>query len=205
MKHFGLDQPEEPAVYDLYSQTDQPWRRWMSLAVRCARDPGELTREVESQIWALDRDIPATAVLTMKDMMDASASPRKFNLTLLAIFAGVALALAAIGIYGVVAYSVTQRTHEIGIRVALGAQRRDIVHLVLGEGGRLVALGTVLGLAGAAALTRFMASLIFGIGVHDPLTFLAVAAILICVAAAASYIPARRAMRVDPMVALRYE
>jgi predicted permease len=205
VKHFGLDQPEEPAVYDLYSQTTQPWKRWTSLAVRSARDPGELTREVESQIWALDRDIPPTAVLTMKDMMDASAAPRKFNLTLLAIFATVALVLAAIGIYGVVAYSVTQRTHEIGIRVALGAQRRDIVRLILGEGGRLVALGTIMGLAGAAALTRFMASLIFGIGVHDPLTFFGVAAILICVAAAACYIPARRAMRVDPIVALRYE
>ncbi len=205
VKHFGLDQPEEPAVYDLYSQTDEPWKRWMSLVVRSPRDPGKLTRQVEAQIWALDRGIPPTAVLTMKDVMDASVTPRKFNLMLMMIFAGVALALAVIGIYGVVAYSVTQRTHEIGVRVALGAQQHDIVRLVLGEGSRLAVLGAILGLAAAAALTKFMASLLFGISVHDPLTFLAVAAILVCVAGAACCIPARRAMRVDPMVALRYE
>ncbi|MGC1581027.1 MAG: FtsX-like permease family protein, partial [Candidatus Acidiferrales bacterium] len=197
--------PEEPAAYDLYSQTDQPWKRWMSIAVRSSRDTGELTREVENQIWALDRDIPPSSVLTMKFLMNASVDPQKFNLTLLAIFAAVALALAAVGIYGVVAYSVTQRTHEIGIRTALGAQRRNILWLVLGEGGRLAVLGTIIGLAGAAALTRFMASLLFGIDARDPLTFLAVALILICVATAACCIPARRAMRVDPMVALRYE
>jgi putative ABC transport system permease protein len=205
VKHFGLDQPEQPAVYDLYSQMDEPWKRWMSLAVRSPRDPGELTRAVEAQIWALDRGIPATAVLTMKDLMDASVTPRKFNLTLMMIFAGVALALAAIGIYGVVAYSVTQRTHEIGVRVALGAQQRDIVRLVLGEGARLALLGAVLGLTAAAALTRFMASLLFGVSIHDPWTFLGVAAVLVCVAGVACCIPARRAMRVDPMVALRYE
>ena len=205
VKHFGLDQPEEPAVYDLYSQMDEPWKRWMSLVVRSPRDPGELTRAVEAQIWALDRGIPPTAVLTMRDVIDASVTPRKFNLTLMMIFAGVALALAAIGIYGVVAYSVAQRTHEIGVRVALGAQQRDIVRLVLGEGARLALLGAVLGLAAAAALTRFMASLLFGVSIHDPLTFFAVAAVLVCVAATACCIPARRAMRVDPMVALRYE
>jgi predicted permease len=205
VKHFGLDQPEEPAVYDLYSQMDEPWKRWMSLVVRSPRDPGELTHQVEAQIWALDRGIPPTAVLTMKDVMDASLTPRKFNLTLMMIFAGVALALAAVGIYGVVAYSVTQRTHEIGVRVALGAQSRDIVRLVLGEGARLAILGAILGLAAAAALTRFMDSLLFGVTARDPLTFLAVAAILVCVAAAACCIPARRATRVDPMVALRYE
>jgi predicted permease len=205
VKHFGLDQSEEPAVYDLYSQTDQPWKRWMSLVMRSSTDPGELAREAERQIWALDRGIPPTSVLTMKDVMDASVTPRKFNLTLMMIFAGVAIVLAAIGIYGVVAYSVTQRTHEIGIRVALGAHRRDVMRLVLNEGARLAALGTILGLAGAAVLTRFMASFLFGIGVHDPLTFLAVAATLILVAAIACCVPARRAMRVDPMVALRYE
>ena len=205
VKHFGLDQPEQPAVYDLYSQMDEPWKRWLSLAVHSPRDPGKLTRQVEAQIWALDRGIPPTAVLTMKDLMDASVTPRKFNLTLMMIFAAVALALAAIGIYGVVAYSVAQRTHEIGVRVALGAQQRDIVRLVLGEGARLALLGAILGLAAAAALTRFMASLLFGVSIHDPLTFLAVGAILVCIAAAACCIPARRAMRVDPMVALRHE
>ncbi|MGB7752782.1 MAG: ABC transporter permease [Candidatus Acidiferrales bacterium] len=205
VKHFGLDQSEEPAVYDLYSQTQEPWKRWMSLAVRSARDPGDLTREVEAQIWALDRGLPPTSVLTMKDVMDASLTPRKFNLTLMSIFAAVALALAVIGIYGVVTYSVTQRTHEIGIRLALGAQQRDVAWLVLGEGARLAVLGAIFGLTGAAALTPFMASLLFGVGVRDPLAFISVAGILICVAAAACWIPARRAMRVDPMQALREE
>jgi predicted permease len=205
VKHFGLDRPEEPAVYNLYSQMDEPWKRWLSLVVRSPRDSGELRRQVEAQIWALDRGIPPTAVLSMKEVMDASVTPRKFNLTLMMIFACVALLLAAIGIYGVVAYSVTQRTHEIGIRIALGAQQRDIVRLVLGEGAKLAALGAILGLVAAAALTRFMASLLFGITARDPLTFFAVAAILVCVAAAACCIPARRAIRVDPMVALRYE
>jgi len=205
VKHFGLDQPEQPAVYDLYSQMDEPWKRWMSLAVRSHRDPGQLARQVETQIWALDRGLPPTAVLTMKDVMDASVTSRKFNLTLMMVFAAVALALAAIGIYGVVAYSVTQRTHEIGVRVALGAQQRDIVRLVLGEGARLALLGAILGLGAAAALARSMASLLFGVSIHDPLTFLAVAAVLVCVAGAACCVPARRAMRVDPMVALRYE
>jgi putative ABC transport system permease protein len=111
----------------------------------------------------------------MKDVMDASVTPRKFNLTLMMIFAAVALALAAVGIYGVVAYSVTQRTHEIGVRVALGAQPRDVIRLVLGEGARLAVLGAILGLAAAAALTRFMDSLLFGVAARDPLTFLAVA------------------------------
>ena len=205
VKHFGLDQPEEPAVYDLYSQIDEPWKRWMSLAVRSSREPGELAREVEGRIWALDRGLPPTAVLTMKDVIDASVTPRKFNLALMSIFAGVALALAVIGIYGVVTYSVTQRTHEIGIRVALGAQQRNVAWLVFGEGAQLAVLGAIIGLAGAEVFTRFMASLLFGIGVHDPLTFLAVAGILVSVAAAACWFPARRAMHVDPMVALRYE
>jgi predicted permease len=205
VKHFGLDQPEEPAVYDLYSQMGQPWKRWMSLVVRSPRGPGELTHQVEAQIWALDRGIPPTAVLTMKDIMVASVTPRKFNLTLMMVFAAVALALATIGIYGVVAYSVAQRTHEIGVRVALGAQPRNIIRLILGEGARLAILGAILGLAAAAAFTRFMDSLLFGITARDPLTFLTVAAMLVCVAAAACCIPARRAMRVDPMVALRHE
>jgi putative ABC transport system permease protein len=141
----------------------------------------------------------------MTEVMQASVSPQRFNLTLLTIFAAVALALAAIGIYGVVAYSVTQRTHEIGVRVAIGAQRADVLRMVLGEGGQLAAIGTAAGLIGAALLTKFMASMLFGVGALDPATFAGVAIGLGCVAAAASYVPARRAMRVDPMVALRHE
>jgi putative ABC transport system permease protein len=205
VKHFGLDQPEEPAVYDLYSQMDEPWKRWMSLVVRSPRDPGELTRQVEAQIWALDRGIPPTAVLTMKDIMDASVTPRKFNLALMMTFAGVALALSAVGIYGVVAYSVTQRTHEIGVRVALGAQRSNVLGLVVGQGVKLAALGIVIGITAALGLMRLITSLLFGVSANDPLTFTAAALVLLFVAIAACYIPARRAISVDPMNALRYE
>ncbi len=205
VKHFGLDQPEEPAVYGLYTQSDEEWKRWMTLTVRSPRDASGLTRDVERKVWAIDSALPPTDVLSMTEVVQASVSPQRFNLTLLTIFAAVALVLAAIGIYGVVAYSVTQRTHEIGVRVAIGAQRADILRMVLGEGARLVAMGTAAGLVGAALLTKFMASLLFGVDAEDPATFVGVAVVLACVAAAASYVPARRAMRVDPMVALRCE
>lgn len=205
VKHFGLDQPEGAAVYGLYTQSDEEWKRWMTLTVRSPRDAAGLTRDVEQKIWAIDRALPPTDVLSMADVMQASVSPQRFNLALLTIFAAVALALAAIGIYGVVAYSVTQRTHEVGVRVAIGAQRGDILRMVLGEGARLVAIGTAAGLAGAAMLTKFIASMLFGVDALDPVTFAGVAIVLGCVAAAASYVPARRAMRVDPMVALRHE
>ncbi len=205
VKHFGLDQPERPAVYGLYTQTDEDWKRWMCLTVRGAQDPAALTREVEKKIWAIDSLLPPTDVSSMQAVVQASVSPQRFNLVLLTIFAAVALVLAAIGIYGIVAYSVTQRTHEIGVRVAIGAQRGDILRMVLGEGGRLVAIGTAAGLIGAAMLAKLIESLLFGVDARDPATFAAVAVLLACVAVAASYVPARRAMRVDPMVALRHE
>lgn len=205
VKHFGLDQPESPAVYGLYTQSDEEWKRWMCLTVRSPRDAAGLTRDVERKLWAIDSALPPTDVLSMTDVVQASVSPQRFNLTLLTIFAAVALALAAIGIYGVVAYSVTQRTHEIGVRVAIGAQRADILRMVMGEGARLAAIGTAAGLLGAALLTNFIAGMLFGVDAQDPATFAGVAIVLGFAAAAASYVPARRAMRVDPMVALRHE
>jgi predicted permease len=205
VKHFGLDQPDEPAAYGLYAQSDESWKRWMTLVVRSPRDPRELAREVERRVWAIDSALPPTDVLSMRAVVSETLSPQRFNLLLLGIFAGVALLLAAIGIYGVIAYSVAQRTHEIGIRVAVGAEPRHIVGLVLGESGKLVAIGTALGLAGAAVLTRFIASMLFGVTARDPLTFVAVAALLASVALVASYVPARRAMKVDPVEALRCE
>jgi putative ABC transport system permease protein len=143
--------------------------------------------------------------MSMNAVVAKTLSPQRFNLVLLGIFAAVALILAAIGIYGVIAYSVTQRTHEIGVRVAVGAQPHHVIELVLGESGRLVAAGTLIGLAAAVILSRFMSSMLFGVTARDPLTFVAVAALLAAVALVASYIPARRALRVDPMIALRHE
>jgi predicted permease len=204
VKHFGLDQPDA-AAYGLYTQTDEDWKRWMTLTIRSPRDPSSLARDVEQRIWAIDSALPPTDILSMNAVVSETLSPHRFNLILLGIFSVVALLLAAVGIYGVIAYSVTQRTHEIGVRVAVGAQPRDIIELVLGESGRLVAAGTLIGLAGAFALTRFMSSMLFGVTARDPLTFAAVAALLAGVALLASYIPARRALRIDPMTALRHE
>jgi putative ABC transport system permease protein len=205
VKHFGLDQPDAAAAYGLYTQSDESWKRWMTLTIRSPRDPSSLTRETQQKIWAIDSALPTTAVMSMNAVVGKTLSPQRFNLVLLGIFATVALVLAAVGIYGVIAYSVTQRTHEIGVRVAVGAQPHHVIELVVSESGRLVAAGTLIGLAGAAMLTRFMSSMLFGVTARDPLTFIAVAVLLAAVALVASYIPARRALRVDPMIALRHE
>ena len=205
VKHFGLDQPERPAVYDLYSQNNESWKRWMTLVLRSPRDAADVIAAAKQQIWALDKSLPPTDVRTMDAVISLSTAPQKFNLTLLAIFAAIALALAAIGVFGVVSYSVTQRTQEFGIRLAVGAQRADILRLTFSEAARLAAAGVVIGLAGAAVLTQFMSTLLFGVSPHDPLTFICVAAFLLAVAGAACIIPARRAIQVDPITALRYE
>jgi putative ABC transport system permease protein len=205
IKHFGLERAEEPAIYTLYEQQDQPWKRWMSLAIRSDAEPGLLAKLVKDQVWAVDNQLPLTNVRTMTEVMARSINAQRFYMLLLAIFAGVALLLAAVGIYGVISYSVTQRTHEIGIRMALGASTSEVLRLVLGQGLRLAVVGVGIGLGGALALTRVMASLLYGVSATDPLTFVIISALLTAVAALACYIPASRATKVDPMIALRYE
>lgn len=153
----------------------------------------------------MDKDRPVVRVTTMDDLLAATAAERRFALILFETFGLVALVLAATGIYGVLSGSVTQRTHEFGIRLALGAQRRDILRLVLRQGITLAALGIALGLIGASAATRVLQSLLFGIGMTDPVTFVAIPLLLALVALLACWFPARRATKVDPLVALRYE
>jgi len=156
-------------------------------------------------VHSLDREIPISDVKTMDEYVSASVAAPRFNTILLGGFAGLALALAAVGIFGVISYSVAQRTQEIGIRRALGADGRNVMRLVLGQGLRLAGLGIVVGTAGALAVTRLLATLLYEVAPTDAATFAGVAVVLAVVACAASYLPARRAAEVDPMVALKYE
>ena len=158
---------------------------------------------VKNQIWSVDKLIPVTKLRPMIDVMSASLAAQRFNMTLMLIFAGVALALAAIGIYGVMSYSVAQRTREIGVRIALGARRADVLQMTVKQGLKLVGAGMLLGLAAAFILTRVMASLLYGISATDPITFAGISLMLLAVAILASYVPALRATRVDPIIALR--
>jgi putative ABC transport system permease protein len=175
------------------------------LVIRSGSDPASLAAAATDIIHKIDPALPVTNVLTMDELLADSVSPRRFSAVLTGIFSGLALLLAAVGIYGVMSYTVSQRIQEIGIRMALGAEPRNVRTLILSRALKLAILGVVLGWAGASALARFLSSMLFGVKAYDPLTFAAVAAVLTLVALAASYLPARRAMRVDPMVALRYE
>jgi len=204
VKHFGLDLPEQPALYSPYTQIN-PWKRWMAIAARTQSNPESMAQAVKQQIWKVDSQLPITEVKTMNEVSAASFAARRFNMLLLAIFAGLALLLAAVGIYGVMSYAVTQRTQEIGIRMALGARATDVLKLIIRNGLTLTLMGVGIGVAGALALTRLLTSLLFGVTATDKPTFIAVSAVLIVVALVACYLPARRATKVDPLVALRYE
>jgi putative ABC transport system permease protein len=205
VKQFGLEQPDDPTLYTPYAQSNRSWKRWMTLVVRGESNPADLAAFVKTRVWKVDPLIPATKVRMMSEVMAEAVSARRFNMLLLVIFAGVALLLSALGIYGVISYAVTQRTHEVGIRVALGAQPRDVMKLVVGQGMLLALIGVSIGLITALALTRLMTSMLFGVSATDPMTFAVISLLLVAVALLACYLPARRATKVDPMVALRYQ
>jgi putative ABC transport system permease protein len=177
----------------------------MTMIIRTTNDPHSLITAVQNEVHAMDSEVPVFNVKTMDEYISATVAAPRFNATLLMIFAGVALILTIVGLYGVMSYSVAQRTNEIGIRMALGAQTRDVLRMIVAQGFKLVLLGLGLGLVGAFALTRLIAALLFGVTTKDPLTFAAVALLLALVALLACYIPARRATRLDPLSALRYE
>ncbi|MEK6405678.1 MAG: ABC transporter permease [Acidobacteriota bacterium] len=202
VRDTALESDARPCVYLPYPQFPSSS---MTLVVRAAFDPKLLISGIRDEVWAVDKDQPLTDVKTMDQHVADSVSPRRFNAMLLGIFASLALVLASVGIYGVMAYSVTQRTHEIGIRVALGAQSSHVIKLVVGRGTALVLTGVAIGLAGALALTRVMTSLLYGVSATDPMTFAVVSLVPVAFALLASYIPARRATKVDPMIALRCE
>ena len=195
---FGLD---AGPTYDAYFTGGWTQR----LVIRTASDPASTAAAATDAVHRADPTLPVTEVTTLDGLLSTSLSPRRFSAVLIGVLAGLALALSAVGIYGVMSYTVGQRTQEIGIRMALGAQPRNMLVLILGRGVWLALAGITAGLLGALALTRFLSSLLFGVQAKDPLTFAAVAVLLMVVALAACYIPARRAMKVDPMVALRYE
>jgi putative ABC transport system permease protein len=203
VRHSSLAQQQPSA--EMYISALQAPSYGVNLVVRGTGDPTQLTAAIRNEVQSLDKDLPIYNVKTMEKRIAESASQPRFRTLLLGIFAAVALILASIGIYGVISYSVTQRTHEIGLRVALGAQSSDVLKMVIGQGMTLAIAGVVIGVIGALAAMRVLSSLLFGVSATDPITFVGVSVLLIVVALLASYFPARRATKVDPMVALRYE
>ncbi|HEX5885949.1 MAG TPA: FtsX-like permease family protein [Pyrinomonadaceae bacterium] len=173
--------------------------------IRTNGDPLSFAPAVRREMLALDKTLPVRTVRTMEEVIATSISPQRFHMSLLVLFGGIGLALAAAGIYGVMAYSVSQRTREIGIRIALGAQLKDVLRMILGHSMKLTLIGLAIGLAASLALTRTLKTLLFGVQPTDLTTLIIVSLVLIAVALIASYVPARRATRVDPLVALRYE
>jgi putative ABC transport system permease protein len=202
VKHYGLDQTTNVQTYEPYTQ--QPFS-FMTLVVRSAADPTSLGPAIRGEVLGIDKEQPVASIRPLDQLLAASIAQQRFSMLLLGIFASVAMVLAGVGLYGVMSYSVTQRTHEIGIRMALGAAQRDVLKLVVGHGMILTLVGVALGLVSAFALTRLMSTLLFGVSATDPVTFAAIPVAITAVALVACAVPARRAIKVDPMVALRYE
>ncbi len=205
--HFGLAQPEEPAIYTPYAQSVQAWKRWSEIVVRTQEPPESvaLIAELKQAVWKVDPLIPVAKIRSMTEVMSESLSERRFNALLIGVFASVALILAAVGLYGVIAYLVMQRTHEIGVRIALGAQRGDVLKLVLAYGFALASTGIAIGVGGAWAASRLLTGFLYGVTTTDPTTYAGVTGLLLGIALLASYVPAHRATRINPIIALRYE
>ncbi|HSB74675.1 MAG TPA: ABC transporter permease, partial [Terriglobales bacterium] len=205
VKFSALDGDVSPMIYMSNFQATSGVSRHAVFVLRTAGDPANLAGAAAHAIWSVDKDLPAFGVKTMEEVIAASVAQRSFSMGLLAAFAGLALLLAAIGLYGVLSYSVSHRVPEMGLRLALGAHAGDLMRLVVAQGMRVVLMGVAAGLLASLAATRLLAGMLFGVSPLDPVTFLVTTAVLFCAAALASFIPARRATRVDPMMALRYE
>ncbi len=203
VRQVKLDADPKPQMYVPYTQPE--FFVPSHLVVKTNVEPGSLAATVRRTVWEIDRDQPVSNVSTMEEVLSESVARQRFTMLLLCVFAATALALASIGIYGVMSYSVAQRTHEFGIRMALGARGLDVLKLAISQGAKLILIGVAIGLASSFILTRFMSSLLFDVTATDPLTFMGVSLLIVVIALVACFIPARRATKVDPLIALRYE
>lgn len=202
IRQSGLEEEAAPHVYTSYKQVNGGRS---GLLLRTTQQPQSVVGSLRARVGSVDPELPVYNVSTMTELVESSSAPRRLNLTLMAGFAALALLLASVGIYGVIANLVTQRTSEIGVRIALGARPRDVLAIVVGQGMKLGLFGVLIGLCASLALTRALSSLLFDVSTTDPFIFGGVALLLVAVTLAACWVPARRAMRVDPTVALRYE